>query len=78
METNPRLRYGVATAVATSPSGFTASQFGGIIGHAQTHSPPLKTALAQAMLGGLVVVVAIICFVMYSGGKIGVARPIKS
>src|SRR5450631_2181497 len=30
------------------------------------------------MLGGLVVVVAIICFVMYSGGKIGVARPIKS
>src|SRR5450755_1291136 len=30
------------------------------------------------MLGGLVVVVAIICFVMYSGGRIGVARPIKS
>jgi hypothetical protein len=25
------------------------------------------------MLGGLVVVVAIVCFVMYSGGKIGVA-----
>jgi hypothetical protein len=30
------------------------------------------------MLGGRVVVVAIICFVMCPGGKIGVARPIKS